>query len=56
MSLSKERIENHNKQLLKCFKQADINAFLGEQNLSGVTYVLINLDNVLEHVIEHPDE
>ena len=52
VDFSKDGVERHNKELLEFFEQADILPYLQEKAKENCTYGLINLDNVLEHVLE----
>jgi 2-polyprenyl-3-methyl-5-hydroxy-6-metoxy-1,4-benzoquinol methylase len=51
VDFSSDGIERHNKVLLDCFDQSDIFTYLDNKQTSGITYGLLNLDNVLEHVL-----
>lgn len=45
-------IERHNLDLLPCFKQGDVFKMLDDEIQSAEKYDLVNLSNVLEHVID----
>ena len=55
VDFSRAGISIHNQNLLKNFTQAEISEYLLLNSIKGSKYGLINLENVLEHVIDPVD-
>jgi len=51
VDFSEEGVAHHNPELLQFFKRDDLYSFVGAEAKKKNTYGLVNLDNVLEHVI-----
>ncbi len=52
VDFSDDGLRRHYPSLLECFVQADLFAYIEENSIDIKTFGLINLDNVLEHVID----
>lgn len=51
VDFSVEGLQTQNPEMIKFFHQEDVNTFLDDAAVKGNRYDLVNLDNVLEHVI-----
>lgn len=52
VDFSSSGIRNHNPEVLDVFNKNDIFEFISDAEGNGISWGLINLDNVLEHVLE----
>jgi len=52
VDFSSEGLSNHNPELLDFFDQGDLLTYLNNRSVKDSEYGLINLDNVLEHVVD----